>query len=213
MPGHLTHTDLELLGAPFGLYRLRVCWEGSGPIGAVKEDKALVLGEGSVQGLHLQTLAAVPGQGRKSMKSLGTSAASYVTHPEPSPTCGGPSAGWGSDLGWDDVVRNIPKSLSELRGVGEGHALDFRDDTALQGGVGVLVTLLHQEHPPVGRGPGRWASASLLPSGNFPRGIHLSPAPGQGPRQHCCLRPGPASSRGDKQPREQEDGCPRGLRP
>lgn len=49
----------------------------------------------------------------------------------------------GSDLGWDDVVSNVPKPLPQLRGVGEDHALDFGDDAALQGGVSVLITLLH----------------------------------------------------------------------
>lgn len=52
-------------------------------------------------------------------------------------------ASQGSDLGWDDVVSNIPEPLPQLRGVGEDHALDFGDDAALQGGVSVLITLLH----------------------------------------------------------------------
>lgn len=45
----------------------------------------------------------------------------------------GPSpASRGADLGWDDVVSNIPEPLPQLRGVGEDHALDFGDDAALQ---------------------------------------------------------------------------------
>lgn len=59
--------------------------------------------------------------------------------------------GGDSDLGRNDVVGDIPDSLPKIRGVGEGHALDFGDDSTLQGGVDVLVTLLYQEHPSVGR--------------------------------------------------------------
>lgn len=32
VPGHLTHTDLEVLWVPFGFNRLRVSWEQSSPV-------------------------------------------------------------------------------------------------------------------------------------------------------------------------------------
>ena len=73
-----------------------------------------------------------------------------------------------SDLGWDDVVSNIPEPLPKLRGVGESHTLDFGDDAALQGRVRVLVTLLHQEHPTAGRGK-QVGISLMLPSGSLPR--------------------------------------------
>lgn len=96
-----------------------------------------------------------------------------MTHPEPGPASPGPSAAWDSDLGWDDVVSNIPKPLPKLRCVGEGHTLNFGDNAALQGSVSVLVTLLHQEHPTVGKGSTGGHQPHCCPR-NFPQGLHLS---------------------------------------
>lgn len=135
---------------------------------------------------------------------------------------GSPCAGWDSDLGWDDVVSNIPEPLPKLRGVGESHTLDFGDDAALQGRVRVLVTLLHQEHPTAGRGK-QVGISLVLPSGSLPRaqgaekaGLALHPSHpllDRSHNSHCCLRASPANSGGDKQPQKGEAAAVRDQGP
>lgn len=84
------------------------------------------MGGGPGQGLYLQTLAAVLGQGQQWMECP-VSPSRFPCDPPARPY----RLRWGSDLGWDDVVSNIPEPLPKLRGVGEGHALDFGDYAAL----------------------------------------------------------------------------------
>lgn len=156
---------------------------------------------------------SLAGSRRQWMEFLSTPAASHVTQPKPGrASLGPPVISKASDLGWDDIVSNIPEPLPKLRGVGIGHALDFGDNSALQGSVNILVTLLHHKHPPVGRGTVggyqpyhclqgylpksrlEWVSQQLLGLRLFQQLL------GRTHSSHRCLKLSHASSGGDKQP-------------
>ena len=64
--------------------------------------------------VYLQTLQPSQAKGDSEWRSLGPQAVSHVTHPDPDSASLGPFAGWGSDLGWDDIVGNIPEPLPKL---------------------------------------------------------------------------------------------------